>query len=65
MNPNRLPPLCETKTLSVLREDLFKAKPGWRTQCSEKFKKQMQVSSRFRLPETERRGRKGDKEGEV
>ncbi|CAL6398244.1 unnamed protein product [Bathycoccus prasinos] len=47
VNPNRLPPLCETKTLSVLREDLFKAKPGWRTQCSEKFKKQMQVSSRF------------------
>ena len=44
VNPNRLPPLCETKTLSVLREDLFKAKPGWRTQCSEKFKKQMQVS---------------------
>lgn len=47
VNPNRLPPLCESKTLSVLREDLFKAKPGWRTQCSEKFKKQMQVSSRF------------------
>ena len=31
----------------MLREDVFKAKPGWRTQCSEKFKKQMQVSSRF------------------
>ena len=59
VNPNSLPPLCETKALSVLREDTFKLKPGWRTECSDKFKKQMQVSTRFHYQ------RRRDEEGKT
>ena len=47
VNPNGLEPLCETKTLSIAREDAFKVKAGWRTECSETYAKQMQVASRF------------------